>query len=290
MGAAKPWSWRRDYVSSTGIKGTGWILYDGRGRGRANVWPSGTWHTWDEDGVGGENGQCEGRTAVQDAMDQVMAAVVRQGWTPWKVEYPNRVKEGEAMQDPPIFYFGPLREPGHFLFDKNGVLVSYEDAARLGIPWSAYGTDIDGVLQPGCKDKGPGAPRPRVEGEALLHHKDGWTALSFWDSSVDSRPGCNSTFIAKGHFTAAQMIGLAKSSFPDRCAKMKFQIRPVPAEPEAPMDARELEQRVDALLKLKPPELEARLRAICEEAQRQSDEFNRKIALDPLALFKRVTL
>lgn len=85
---AKPWKWEREFVRDL-LGREGWILRDGRGRNRANVWPNGVWHTWDEQGTGGENGVCEGRRAVQDAMDQVMAAVARQGWTPWKIEYPK---------------------------------------------------------------------------------------------------------------------------------------------------------------------------------------------------------
>lgn len=91
----KPWKWVR---SKAGILGTQyeWVLYDGRGRNRANVWPNGVWHSWDTDGVGGENGaviRMNGTVPVpdqfvlQDAMDQAMAAVARQGWTPWKIEY-----------------------------------------------------------------------------------------------------------------------------------------------------------------------------------------------------------
>lgn len=77
---AKPWKWQP--------RGPGtWVLVDGRDRCRANVWANGVWHTWDERGTGGENDSCEGRHKVRDAMDQVMAAVVRQGWTVWKVEY-----------------------------------------------------------------------------------------------------------------------------------------------------------------------------------------------------------
>lgn len=64
-----------------------WKLRDGRRRNRADVWANGVWHTWDEKGIGGENGECEGREKVRDARDQAMAAIVRQGWVPWRVEY-----------------------------------------------------------------------------------------------------------------------------------------------------------------------------------------------------------
>lgn len=76
---SKPWRWVRALNGESG-----WILRDGRGRNRANVWVNGTWHTWDESGTGGENSSCD---SVRDAMDQVIAAVVRQGWTPFKVQY-----------------------------------------------------------------------------------------------------------------------------------------------------------------------------------------------------------
>lgn len=84
----KPWVWERERIGDA-LGRAGFVLRDGRGRNRANVWVNGTWHTWDESGAGGENGACPDN--MQDAMDQVMAAVVRQGWTPWKVRYPARV-------------------------------------------------------------------------------------------------------------------------------------------------------------------------------------------------------
>lgn len=80
MTKPKPWSWVRDGRG-------GWLLLDGRRLLRANVWDNGTWHTYDKDGIGGENDVCVGPHKVQDARDQVMAAVVRQGWTPWDVSH-----------------------------------------------------------------------------------------------------------------------------------------------------------------------------------------------------------
>ena len=79
---AKPKAWRWTPAGP----GT-WVLRDGRGRNRANVWANGVWHSWDTDGIGGENGVCDGPNRINDARDQAMAAVVRQGWTPWEVIY-----------------------------------------------------------------------------------------------------------------------------------------------------------------------------------------------------------
>lgn len=46
------WYWSEQYQC--------WFLKRWRfGRSRATVWPNGVWHTWDGDGVGGENSQCK---------------------------------------------------------------------------------------------------------------------------------------------------------------------------------------------------------------------------------------
>lgn len=124
-----------------------------------------------------------------------------------------------------VYYYGPLDAPGHQFFDESGSKVYSND--KKGLPWKEW--DIDGKLQPGCSPH----PRdgrwehagPEIEGEALLHHKDGWTAISFWDRSVDPRGACNSTYIAEGTFTFEQMVELAKTRFAARWSKMKFEVR-----------------------------------------------------------------
>jgi hypothetical protein len=45
--------------------------------GSANVWPNGTWHTFDTDGVGGENSS---ETTIPMAMEEAEKAIARQGW------------------------------------------------------------------------------------------------------------------------------------------------------------------------------------------------------------------
>lgn len=94
------------------------------------------------------------------------------------------------------------------------------------LPWK----DIDGVLQPGCREeRGHWVHHgvPEVEGEALLHHKDGWTAISFWDRSVDKRGACNSTYFAEGTFTFDEMVEMAKARFSERWNRMAFEVRQV---------------------------------------------------------------
>jgi hypothetical protein len=108
-----------------------------------------------------------------------------------------------------IYYFGCAGEPGHYLWEPG-----LHGTSRFKNPW---GNQIDTGLCP----KGTGY---EVEGEAALHKKDGFTAISFWDRSGDSRHQSNSSFIAQGDFTFGQMLELAKQHFPQIMARFKFQI------------------------------------------------------------------
>lgn len=55
----------------------GWALRMPCGHDGASVWMNGVWHTWDRNGVGGEN--AEAPTTAQ-AKNEALAAVLRQGW------------------------------------------------------------------------------------------------------------------------------------------------------------------------------------------------------------------
>lgn len=133
------------------------------------------------------------------------------------------------MVEPLVLYFGPLKESGHFLFYENGEQVSPHRLADTITPW---GREIDGTLQPGMIlwrdhwiNESSRGGRSWQYGEAVIHHKEGWTALSFWDSTIDTRPGCSSTYLAQGTFTFEQMVELAKERFAERWGKMKFEVR-----------------------------------------------------------------
>lgn len=127
------------------------------------------------------------------------------------------------MTNPRFYYFGPLERPGHFMHNEFGHSVLNEE--EKSIPWQGF--DIDGKLQPGCYlERGYWECRgPQIEGEALIHYKSGWTAISFWDRTIDGRYGCNSTFIAEGIFNFEQMVEMAKTRFAQRWNKMKFQVK-----------------------------------------------------------------
>jgi hypothetical protein len=135
------------------------------------------------------------------------------------------VREGK-MKKPKMYYFGPWNSPGHHYYTEDGGAVYLQEERT--IPWQPH--QIDGKLQPGCYfERGRWWHKgTEKQGQALLHHKEGWTAISFWDRSVDARGGCNSTYVAEGEFTFEQMVEMAKSRFAYRWNKMPFIV--VPAE------------------------------------------------------------
>lgn len=125
-----------------------------------------------------------------------------------------------------MYYFGPWDSPGHYIVDECGYSI-YGD--KLGtLPWTPG--QLDGGLQPHFADcaKKRGyhycnCPSGE-EGPALLHHKNGWTALAFWDRSADKRGACNSVYMAEGTFDFNQMVEMARTRFAVRWNKMAFQV------------------------------------------------------------------
>lgn len=110
-----------------------------------------------------------------------------------------------------VFYFGCVGEYGHYMFEPPGVK---RDAFTHTNPW---GTKVDGGL---C----PTGGSTQEQGRALVHHKDGWTAMAFWDRSVDHRPGSCSVFLAQGTHAFEEMLRIANESFPKVTARYEFSI------------------------------------------------------------------
>lgn len=122
----------------------------------------------------------------------------------------------------PVYYFGPLYESGHHLYSVDGYMASREEHDAL--PWTI--DELDGTVQPGRRfENGRWVQRgPETEGEAVIHHKNDWTAMSFWDRTVDTRPGSSSTYIAKGIHTFEKMVEISRFRFPRRWGMMKFKV------------------------------------------------------------------
>ena len=145
-----------------------------------------------------------------------------------KCEQPVEHKSERGIREmPKMFYFGPWDRPGHYLLNERGSSVWREERV---IPWTLG--QLDGGLQPHFASCVKTASRPdRLcscpsgrEGPALLHHKAGWTALAFWDRSVDRRGACCSVYMAEGTFTFDEMVAMAKERFAYRWSKMPFAV------------------------------------------------------------------
>jgi hypothetical protein len=117
------------------------------------------------------------------------------------------------------FYFGCIRESGHYLWG-NHRGQPYKDRGTWDIQRALtvkVGFDgIDGKLQP---------QRSQQRGEALLSHSwTGWTALGFWDRTVDTRPGSNSTFLCDQRLSFDEMLADAQEHWPTIFARLPFEI------------------------------------------------------------------
>ncbi len=115
------------------------------------------------------------------------------------------------------WYFGVgERESGHYW---RTVTESWRtqllDEASERNPW---GYLCDGRLQPQGKQR-------NAEGPCVLHRKDGWTAIAWWDrSGPDKRPGCCSAFGMRGDHDFDAMVTAFRESFPWAASRMGFEL------------------------------------------------------------------
>lgn len=133
-----------------------------------------------------------------------------------------------------ILYFGVINGRGHDMWVSETDIAlppSPDDsdvwASPMGsfeLPWSR----VDCALCPGKRYARRGDWVGEVEkvdqreGEYALHHRDGWTALAWWDRSGRNGFWSNSTLFAQGTFTAAEMLAMAHVSFPSVMARIDY--------------------------------------------------------------------
>lgn len=124
-----------------------------------------------------------------------------------------------------IYYFGCWGRVGHHLWTPAATFAKHVEH-----PWGHGGLGLDGELAPGFRDPRRSHhvdEREQVEGAAALVHKDGWTALAFWDRSADRRFGSNSTFLFESgeplEFDDA--VVLAREAFATIWSRFVFKVR-----------------------------------------------------------------
>lgn len=114
---------------------------------------------------------------------------------------------------PQMYYFGCWKDVGHYLHIMTG--------SRIGM----YAVPEDFPCPFAALDCGVLPPRlPQVEGRATLVHLNGWTLLSFWDYSIDTRAGSCSTFVLRGLHTFVETCALAQEGFPRVWRRFTFPI------------------------------------------------------------------
>jgi hypothetical protein len=111
------------------------------------------------------------------------------------------------MSETQAFYFGCKDRPGHYLFGEDESIGRYH--GRSYRDWRGM---VDGIFPPRSTQK---------QGAAAIHFVHGCTVLSFWDYSVDSRPGSNSTFFIPGKHNFDSALAEAQKRFPWVFARMK---------------------------------------------------------------------
>lgn len=114
-----------------------------------------------------------------------------------------------------MIYYGCGTDAGHYVW-RPGMQRVREAAPTpfdMHIPGAAQ--KLDGGYTP---------PMGYVEGAARLTHALGWTVLSYWDNTVDNRPGSHSTFAVEGTHGFDAMLAAAREHFPTVFARQKFEV------------------------------------------------------------------
>ena len=118
-----------------------------------------------------------------------------------------------------VFYFGAHQDCGPLWWAPG---MHSADRARRETPW---GQAVAASLCPGYTEPFGTPARVQVEGRALLHQRDGWSALAFWDRSADRRYGSCSVFVAEGEHSFDELRALAEECFPEVWARLGFEVR-----------------------------------------------------------------
>lgn len=100
---------------------------------------------------------------------------------------------------PEVLYFGCLAQCGHHLRSRRG-----PDPQWNSTPWRG---NIDGGILEKTRDQS--------NGRAVYDNKGGWSAVAFWDNSVDTRPGSHSTFLVREILAPEVVLELAKQQWPE---------------------------------------------------------------------------
>ena len=138
-----------------------------------------------------------------------------------------------------LFFHGDVRHAhgrhaGHFfhraaggypVWDESIIAYNDETLRRFGprpCPWTIAELDTGLATAPGRVIPLQGYQREedQPQGRCCLHHKGGWTAVSFWDRTGDRRLASTSTLVARGTHSFATMIERFRTELPALYARV----------------------------------------------------------------------
>lgn len=124
---------------------------------------------------------------------------------------------------PRAFYFGCWGDQAGHHYREPGGRMSAQ--AWDVVP---FGTTVDGWLP---RSKRYGVPLDMEQPQGVVHRmvRNGWTAIGWWDRSVDSRGNSHSTFVFEGVLTTDDALARARDLFPEVFDRLTYDV--VPAEP-----------------------------------------------------------
>lgn len=134
-----------------------------------------------------------------------------------------RIAELAIRPETPCYYFGCVGRAGHHLWSVVGGSITWASRDIQNEIYRALG-NLDREL---CWNYCLGHAsynRDETEGRALLTHRNNWSAIAFWDRTVDRRGACNSVFVAPGTLTFKQICRLAHHWWPKVWARFDFPI------------------------------------------------------------------
>lgn len=130
-----------------------------------------------------------------------------------------------------LFYFGCHDSIGHYLWGADGRAIQVDQ--RLAFErLCPFAKEVDGGLAPNDP--------AQLEGRARIHHDftlktpEGsdntvpcWTAISWWDRSIDHRMGSHSTFVAVAPemLSFDFMVTVARLDFPWIFKRFNYPVR-----------------------------------------------------------------
>lgn len=125
------------------------------------------------------------------------------------------------------FYYGCWGGTGHYLWTPRGHLAD-EDRA---LPWAPNEIDPRLAGDPALvnlrmRSAGlfvwDGDVVHQPEGMVRVHRREGWTALAWWDRSLDRRFGSNVAFFVEADVDAEEVVRAARETFPHIFARFTY--------------------------------------------------------------------